>query len=669
MKEKNDEEDEHENNINLNIDIEKSNSLHNSIISKDECNEEERKNLSLDSSLKEIKLENKKVVIKKIRCPYPNCFENCIIMVDPNFFEVKFDCGKHNKKIDIIQYIKDSVISKDDKDKCSKCELTYEKIKEDKDNKILYKCYCGKNICKKCKKDHLDENKENKKEHNMIDFKYKDYKCGCSNKGKKFSSFCLTCKKNLCQICDENHKDHVKKNFGELSNLTEEKKKMLIQQIEIQKKLIGKFNEIIDDWYKRVKNIIDKYKTKLELYYQINQNIINRYDPHTNYYEEIKNTEYIRTDFDENFYNLIISEGDLRKQNSIICKILNENMDLYLFNSKTDNEKIFKNITLKDTKPLNGCIKHLCELKKEGALIVNINNNINNKEELCLFKEIEDKSEDNNKLKKYAPQFSKDENLKILSLKVLKSGYLLIVNKKQFNIYETSGTATSLKIIQNKKLEEGDEIFKNIIELINGYLVSISYSNNDKNKNSIIFWKKNIMIGNYEKNENINIKPLERPIDIVEINKEKFVVLFENNILYCFNSKNGDLKELPKIDSPNNFKKMIKIIEDGILFMNNNNFLLYSLSSLQQKSLNIQYNIIDIFYISNSNNNFLASFSEENNHGFLLLNIDFLKYKIDKIKILCNEAHSLKINCIHQLNNGDIITGSDDKTIKIWKTV
>ena len=44
----------------------------------------------------------------------------------------------------------------------------------------------------------------------MIDFKYKDYKCGCSNKGKKFSSFCLTCKKNLCQICDENHNDHVK---------------------------------------------------------------------------------------------------------------------------------------------------------------------------------------------------------------------------------------------------------------------------------------------------------------------------------------------------------------------------------------------------------------------------------------------------------------------------
>ena len=629
-------------------------------ILEDENNEEERKSLDL-SSLKEINLEDIKIG-KKIYCPVQNCFNNCIIIIDPNFFQVNYDCGNHNNKMDIIQYIKNSGITKNEKEKCFKCNLEYEKIKQDEDNKILYKCYCKKNICKKCKKAHLDENKENKKDHNMIDFKYKDYKCCCSSKNKKYISFCLGCKQNLCQICDENHKDHEKKNFGELSNLTDEKKDFLINLIEIQKKLIEKFKVIIEDWNKRVKIIFDNYLKKLELYYQINLAIINRYDLNSNYYEEIKNTEYIRTDFDQNFYNLINSEDDFIRQNSIICNLLNDALEKDNKPSKKNFENNIKNINLTDTLSLSRCVNHLCEIEKYDTLIVGITNVNSNKDELYLLKEIEY----NKDLKKFIPHFSKEETFKILNLRVLKNGNLLIVNENFFEVCEVSKDANYLKTIQNIKLEKEDERFIDTIELINGYLISISYSIDNKNKNNIIFWKKNIMKGYYENYKEIT--KTERPVRILEINKKKFVVLFENNKLYYYNSKNGDENILPPIDNPLAFKKMFKIQEDGILFVERKNLVLYSLLSLQQKNFHADFNIIDICPIYNSNNyddNFFASFSEENNHGIMLLKIDLNKYKI-YLSIYKNNAHSLKINCIYNRKHLDIITCSDDKTIKIW---
>ena len=660
MKEKDNEGNEKEIN-NIDDNIENNIVSFNQKNSQDENNEEEKK--SLDLSYEDELVFKNIEVSKKIRCPIENCFENCIIMINPYFFDVSFDCGKHNGKLDIIKYIQESGISKDDKEQCFKCKLTYEKIKQDEDNKILYKCYCGINICKKCKKNHLEDNLKDKNAHNMIDFKYKDYKCCCSNKGKKYNSFCLTCKKNLCQLCNENHKGHEKKNFGELANITEEKKNILIQNIKDQKKEIDKFNKIIDDWYEKIQKIINKYKKRLELYYQINLAIINRYNSNTNYYEEIKNTDYLRIDFDENFNNLIKSENNFLTRNSIIYNLLNDIIRKKEISPIINFENKLKNIKIKDKLKLNGCVRHLCEIKKDGTLIVGINNINNNKDELHLFKQIEDY----NNVKKFVPQFSKEEDIKILNLKELKSGSLLVINDKYFEIREAKTTPNSLKTIQKIKGEDNDERFINIIELINGFLVSISYSISDKYKNHIIFWKKNIMRGNY--NIFKKIENRERPIEILEINKEKFIVLFENNCLFSYNSNANKINEtkLIKIDSQFPLKKMIKVKEDGILFIYEQYFILFSLSSLQVKNFPIEHNITDICYISN--NYFLESFSEENNQEFLLLYIDLIKFEINKFKCIKKKGtiiHKLRINCIYQLSNTNIITGSDDKTINIW---
>ena len=176
-----------------------------------------------------------------------------------------------------------------------------------------------------------------------------------------------------------------------------------------------------------------------------------------------------------------------------------------------------------------------------------------------------------------------------------------------------------------------------------------------------------LMTGDYEqyiKNE-IN----EKPLDLLEINKNYFGVLTETNILYIYDSQTAEIYSKIKIQKiqDNNFKTMTKVIEDGILFLFDKNLILFRLSSLQLSCI-VNDNFTDACYINNSNNDFLTVFSNSNINGLFLINIDLVKCKINIIKRInnTNNAHSMRINCILHLNNGKIITGSEDKTIKIW---
>ena len=301
-------------------------------------NIEEKKYLNLSNiKLEEIELGS------KILCPEQNCFSNAIINIDPIFFDVNYDCGKHRNKMDIIEYVMNSGKSKEDKEKCFKCEETYNNLK--KENKKLYKCYCEKNYCEKCKEEHLKENGENKNDHNMVDYKLKDYICCCNNRGKKYIEFCLICKKNLCIGCsskDINNNNHQKIKFGELFQLTPQKKQLFKEKVEEQKKKIVKFNEIINNWFSKSKEIINLYKKKLELYNEINELIVKQYDSRKNYYEAIKNIEYMRLDFDDNFNRLIDIENNYILQNSVILKLLNENVENNKFPIEK-NKKILNN--------------------------------------------------------------------------------------------------------------------------------------------------------------------------------------------------------------------------------------------------------------------------------------------------------------------------------------
>ena len=660
MKEKDYEDNEINTNSN-NLDYNKENNeLLNIDINPKEMEKEEPKDIQNEEKeespdLLLTKEEMQKIGIgSKILCPIKNCLENCIINIDPNFFEVSFKCmgEKHKKeeekKMDIINFVKKSILSKDGKEECFYCKND-EKIEKDSNNKILYKCYCDKIICSNCKNKHLEEKKDNINEHNLIKFKNKDYICGCNKKEKKFSGFCIKCNKNLCIGCIGKHSEHEPKKFGDLFHLSKEQKKDISIKLEFQEKCINIFNEIIDNWLKRIKEIIDKYKIKLELYHKINCIIFNQYNPSKNNYESIKNAENMCFYFDENFTNLIDSKDDFIRQNTFIFNLINDNMDKNKHFVQILNDRQ-KKLNLKETIKKDGSVKHLCQLKKKEIFIAEIYNENTNKEELCFFKEY--------KKEKLEFLFSINEENKILNIKELKDGNLLIINKKQFKILDISNTRNSSLTIQESK---NDYNFIDIIELINGYLVGISYFLNNNN-NYIIFFKKNLINGFYEKEKK---KEIHKPISIMEINKEKFVVLFKNNDLIIYDSKKAEETELITINSLFNLKKMIKIEKDGILFYNENYLALFSILSLKIIYFKRDFIIIDICNFYNSNKYFLGSFYEGNDHGFILLEINLLKYEI-YTKIKFNNRHSMKINCIFQLSNGDIVSGSDDKTIKIW---
>ena len=361
----------------------------------------------------------------------------------------------------------------------------------------------------------------------MIDYNEKDYKCCCCDKGKKYIEYCLTCRKNLCIICAEKHKEHEKKLFGNIHILSEEEKIKLKQKIEEQKNKINKFNEIINNWSQRIKIIINLIKKKYELYNKINNIIFNQNDSNKIFYEEIKNVQNLRLDFDNDFLNILNSENDFIKQNLLICKLLNKNIELERHKSKLINEKVFNNIILKEKKSMNGYVKKICELKKEKYLIINTIDKTN-QENISFFSKSIIENE-------YQLKISKNEDGKILDLIELKDGNLLIIKDKQFKIIELCIPQLLIKNVQTKILENKNEYFIEIKEWSNGFLISSSYCIYGNNQNKIIIWKKDLINGNYEINKIFQSD--QKALSILEINNHKFVAYFENNILFSYDSE------------------------------------------------------------------------------------------------------------------------------------
>ena len=613
----------------------------------EDFDEEKRTDLDIiipkEPTLEEIKLGS------KIRCPKSDCFNNCIILINPYSFEVNYDCGAHTDKMDIIKFVKMSGISKEGMEQCCGCEKKYKDLK--KNNKKLYKCYCGDNFCDDCKEEHINKN-NNEENHNMIDYEDKDFICCCNKKNKNFIDYCVKCHRNLCIACSGKHRteEHIKKKFGELCQLGKEKKKSLQNKIIIQKQLIKKFNQIVDDWFLRAKNAIEKYKKKLELYNDINDIIFNQYNNTKKYYEAIKNIEYIRYDFDNTVNNLINSENDFKEQNSIMFQILNESINNFISKPKKIQNNNIKEFKKKETFILNGTINHLCNLKKEEMIIVDISNINNHREEICIYKK------SNQNQQKMELHLSVNEDNRILNLTELKNGNLLIVKEHQFKIFEITKNSKSIKTIDIVNIKN-NEYFIKVIELINGDLVSIIHLGNE---DKIIFWKKNLMLGQYiiKKEDQI-----EKPLEIMEINKFKFVMLSEDNNLYTYDSNTEERKYLYKITMNSLCKKMIKVDEDGILLYYNQSLILFCISSLQIKTFKIKNNIYDICNYGNSHNDFIISLSSDNDHGLSIININLIIYDYFILKKKLIDYVQFPINNVYQINNRNIVISYENKLV------
>ena len=623
-----------------------------SIEKKEEEEEEKEEEEEIDINLQEVKLGS------KIMCPEDNCFLNAIIEIEPVKFQIRTNCGKHKKTMKILNFAAKAGKLKEESESCSNCNKTYKDL-EEKKNK-LYRCYCGKNICENCKKNHLIE--KDLEEHNMVEFTKKDYTCFCKNSNKKFIIYCLDCKKNACILC-QNHKQHKTKSFRELIILGKDEKKEMKKKLEKQKEKIDKIKTIIDNWLIKTQKFFEIYKKNLDLYWEINNIIFKKYNTTKNFYEEIKNIENIRDDFDENFLNLLKSENDFKKQNEIILKFLNENEKNKIIKANKKEKIAYKLEKLSEQK-FGGEVKNICELKKDNFLAVNISilKEGNRTEELHVYT----KSEKNN----YDQIFSITaiEGGKINSLSELRNGNLLAVQKKFFKVIEIAKQKKEINIIQNRNLEV--ENIMQIIELINGCLASISQIPNEGS--NIILWEKNLISNEYEIEEKKNPKTIA--VHIMELNNDSFLVFFIDGLLSIYNSKTSEeKKKLSRIKNVENninktteIKKMIKINDENILFIYQKCALIYNI--LLKETTKVYPFNFDIYDISRTPNYniYFSNYFDNGKYGLIHLLYNSFIQKID-LNAPILEIHTNVITCIKLLNDGNLVTGSLDKSMKSWK--
>ena len=107
-----------------------------------------------------------------------------------------------------------------------------------------------------------------------------------------------------------------------------------------------------------------------------------------------------------------------------------------------------------------------------------------------------------------------------------------MLQKKQFKIFKI----INMTIIQTRTIKND---FKQLIELTNGNLVSISLCEN--NQTDIVFWEKNLINGKYEIDK---IKRRNEVISIIEINKYKCLILSPDSEIIIVDSYTG--KEIEK---------------------------------------------------------------------------------------------------------------------------
>ena len=133
--------------------------------------------------------------IKQVVCPI--CKEDCRLQID-NYKVKLFECikGHPSNTFLLNEYALTTNIEESDI-KCGKCN---EKDKGNTYNNLFYICLnCNINLCPLCKASH-DAN------HNMINYDDKNYVCFKHN--ELFNSYCNSCKKNTCILCENEHINH-----------------------------------------------------------------------------------------------------------------------------------------------------------------------------------------------------------------------------------------------------------------------------------------------------------------------------------------------------------------------------------------------------------------------------------------------------------------------------
>ena len=239
----------------------------------------------------------KYILSKDIICPI--CGELCFINIK-DYKITPYEC-KNGHKMDNCLSKNFYMTQKIDISKII-CDICKEGNKATSYNNIFYSCLtCKQNLCLLCQDKH-------DKEHSLIDYDQKNYIC--PNHYDKYTSYCNKCKINLCIDCEAEHKD--KENIINYKDI--------IPPSESVRDTLKELKLCIDTFRNKINNLIKILKQideNVEAYYNINNNLIKTYEKKNRNFQVITNVN-----------NILNNNNSFIKEINEINK-LNNNIELF----------------------------------------------------------------------------------------------------------------------------------------------------------------------------------------------------------------------------------------------------------------------------------------------------------------------------------------------------
>jgi WD40 repeat protein len=424
---------------------------------------------------------------------------------------------------------------------------------------------------------------------------------------KKLIAFCNTCKRAICSICKEElHTDHdIDMDIIRKSISKENADNML----KIIKEKEQQFNEDISKNEEKMENGINNMIQKL------NEEKIKYKKQLENY----KDNNMKTFDFLKNLYSRYINNFDENKNVQNLNNSQENNINNYLNNNDIMLTNHINNFVIKDSNALQ--------------LDTNIDEIINQYDE------------EKKELKlNYEFGFSNKDKSLFKSLQKIEQSI-----DDQKNNQNNSNESIDINFINTKTIEGHKEKIVCLIELSSGRLASGSY---DK---TIRIWN-----ADYEK-EDIKIKEKSRIFCLLEFEENKILCGTSDNVinLYEINSLNYDF--IYSFIGHTLWVNCLTKINNNYFASASNDTKIKIWDYFNKKCIKTLEGHEDciLSLITLKQSNYLCS-------GAADLTIRIWDWEKSKCLYIL-KGHEKWVKCVIELDNGIIVSGSDDKSIKLWK--
>ena len=490
----------------------------------------------------------------------PQCKESIIISVKG--YKISLSQCKNGHKYDNLLLSQFNELQTEDISQilCGVCKKSKSQTFENK----MYFCFdCKINICNLCVSVH-DNN------HNIIEYEKKNYIC--ENDGEHFTSYCQTCKKNLCVSCENDHSQHEVIPFSKLMK----NKNELIKQNTNLKKDVDNFKKIIND----ITEKLNKVRDNIDIYFDINKMLINSTKrTYRNYEElvsinEINNNNTIQTDI-----NSIINENNINNQIKGIMEMYKKmEFEEEIQNPSQNNENNDNNTNINQVVNNNNIINNEQNQIQENQNNNNINTNNSEMNQNVINNEV-NQNVNNNEVNKNV--ISNEINQNVINNEININNQNQVNNNNNNNTKNTNNIINenpNNNIIQNSNINN-NQINNNSnnnrvnINNANQNQTSTTPSGNNNTPNPDLDYTNNIL----------NIEMYNQIMNQIELESPLISDLLSSSTLVKEYQDNLDYKDSIKIIA-DKYQSFRKIRRDGNCFYRGFIYRIFEYISIRQNN-------------------------------------------------------------------------------------